>query len=232
MKLITELVEDVEIKQLEEAHSPGKRCWMIEGVFMAASDPKRNIMEINRNKRSYRLDIVEREVNRYRQHYIKENRAWGELNHPTGPTINLDRVSHIIIELRQDGNLFYGKAKILETPCGLIAKSLLEGGGKLAVSSRGVGNLKEANGYYEVQEDFYLATPADIVADPSCSHAFVRGIMEGKDWVYIPGQGWVEEFAEQVKKVQDNTADKQLREDAALEAFRTYMLKLSEAYRV
>ena len=141
----------------------------------------------NRNGRVYKLDVLEREVERYNNDYVKSNRALGELGHPEGPSINLHRVSHKIVELKQDGNNFIGKAKILETPMGLIAKNLLESGVQLGVSTRGMGSLKEVDGVMEVQDDFFLATAADIVADPSAPDAFVQGIMENVDWVWDNG---------------------------------------------
>lgn len=232
MKLITEIVEDVNVQQIEESTRPGRKVWVIEGVFMAASDPDRNILEINRNKRSYPKRIVEREVARYINTFIKENRALGELGHPPGPAINLDRAAIAIKEMRQDGHLFYGKAQLLDTPCGMIAQKLLEAGVRLAVSSRGVGNLVERNGYYEVQDDFFLATPADLVADPSCPHAFVNGIMEGKDWVYVEGQGWTDHFIDQTRKQIAETVNKEDREKLMLESFQRYMSALSNGFRL
>lgn len=226
MKLITEQVHDVKFL-VEENKETGKKNYVIEGVFMVAEEP-------NRNGRYYPKHILQRECLRYNRDYIQQNRAWGELNHPNGPTINLDRVSHMITSLVEDGNYFIGKAKILqETPMGKIAHSLLEAGGQLAVSTRGVGNLKEGrDGKWEVQEDFFLATPADIVADPSAPKAFVRGIMEGADWIYIDGQGWIAEFADRTKKRIDNSARGEDRERVMVEAFQAYLKKLSESIRV
>lgn len=226
MKLITEQVEDVKVLQ-EENTSTGKKSYVIEGVFMVAEEP-------NRNGRYYPKHILQRECMRYNRDYIRENRAWGELNHPNGPTINLDRVSHMIVSLVEDGNYFIGRAKVLdETPMGKIAHALLEAGGRLAVSTRGVGNLKEGrDGKWEVQEDFFLATPADIVADPSAPKAFVRGIMEGADWIYIDGQGWIAQFAEQTKRAVDNSRRGEDRNKVMVEAFEAYLKKLSECIRV
>lgn len=177
MKLFTELVEDVQYI-VEEKN--GKKDLFITGPFMQAEQK-------NRNGRIYKLDILEREVKRYNDEYVKSNRALGELGHPNGPSINLDRVSHKIVELKQDGNNFIGKAKILETPMGNIAKNLLESGVQLGVSTRGMGSLKEIDGVMQVQDDFYLATAADIVADPSAPDAFVQGIMENVEWVWDNG---------------------------------------------
>jgi Prohead core protein serine protease len=177
MKLFTELVEDVQYL-VEEKN--GKRDLFITGPFMQAEQQ-------NRNGRIYKLPILEREVKRYTDEYINTNRALGELGHPNGPSINLDRVCIKIVELKQDGNNFIGKAKVLGTPMGDIAKNLLESGVQLGVSTRGMGSLKEVNGIMEVQDDFFLATAADVVADPSAPDAFVQGIMEGVEWVWDNG---------------------------------------------
>lgn len=179
MKLITEMVEDVEY--ITEDNSAGGKSLFIKGPFLQTEQP-------NRNRRQYPFGIMEREVKRYMAEKIDKKGAFGELGHPEGPTINLDRVSHIITELYQDGNDFIGKAKIMETPMGNIAKSIMEGGGRLGVSSRGMGSLKESrNGISIVGDDFHLATAADIVADPSAPDAYVDGIMEGRDWVWNNG---------------------------------------------
>ena len=178
MKLITEQIEEIEI--LQESSADGKKYLYIKGPFLQAEIA-------NRNGRWYSKDIMEREVKRYSDQYIKQGRALGELGHPDGPTVNLDRVSHKIIELVPEGNNFIGKAKILDTPMGNIAKNLLGEGGKLGVSSRGIGSLEERNGVKFVKDDFMLATAADIVADPSAPDAFVQGIMEGKEWVWNNG---------------------------------------------
>jgi len=178
MKLITEEINKVEFI-VEESN--GKRSMFIEGVFLQTEQP-------NRNNRVYKRSIMEREVARYTEKYIANGRALGELGHPDGPTVNLDRVSHNIISLRQEGNNFIGKAKLLETPMGKIAKNLIDEGVTLGVSSRGIGSLSETRqGYKLVGEDFMLATAADIVADPSAPDAFVQGIMEGKEWVFVNG---------------------------------------------
>ena len=177
MKLITEAIEDIQI--LEEEKN-GRKTLHIEGVFLQA-DLK------NRNGRVYPFPVLEREVNRYNEQYVSAGRALGELGHPDGPTVNLDRVSHKITSLKAEGTNFIGKAQILDTPMGNIAKSLLGSGVKLGVSSRGMGSIEEKNGANYVRDDFMLATAADIVADPSAPDAFVNGIMEGKEWVWENG---------------------------------------------
>ena len=177
MKLITESIEDIQI--LEE-ESNGRKNLYIEGVFLQG-DIK------NRNGRVYPFGVLEREVGRYNEQYVNVGRALGELGHPDGPTVNLDRVSHKIVSLKAEGSNFVGKAQILNTPMGNIAKSLLESGVKLGVSSRGMGSIEEKNGANYVRDDFMLATAADIVADPSAPDAFVNGIMEGKEWVWENG---------------------------------------------
>jgi len=214
MKLIVETVE--EVKYLVEENN-GQKSHFIEGVFMQ-SERK------NRNGRVYPKSIMEREVNRYNDEYIKEKRAFGELGHPDSPSINLDRVSHMIVSLQEDGNNFIGKAKILGTPYGNIVKNLIDEGAKLGVSSRGMGSLKPANGYQLVQDDYYLATAADIVADPSAPDAFVRGIMENKEWVYVNGvlcEMEVEQMQKEIKKAKQ----KQL-EEVKLRQFANFISKL------
>lgn len=179
MKLITEITETVEY--ISEAKEAGGKDYFIRGPFMQA-----NIK--NRNGRVYPAEVLDKEVNRYVTENVHKNRAYGELGHPTSPTINLDRVSHMIKELTRDGDNFIGKAKIMtETPMGQIVKNLMDEGASLGVSSRGMGSLKNKNGAAEVQNDFYLATAADIVADPSAPDAFVEGIMEGKEWIWDNG---------------------------------------------
>ena len=170
MKLIKEINETISYI-VEEAD--GKKCLHIEGPFLVAE-------KVNKNGRKYLKETMAKEVRRYTEEYVNKNRAFGELGHPDTPSINLDRVSHMTINLREDGNQWIGKAKILETPMGKIAQNLIEGGAQLGVSSRGMGSLKNVNGINIVQDDFYLATAADIVADPSAPGAFVQGIMEGK----------------------------------------------------
>ena len=174
MKLIAE--EIVEVNFLTEDNG-GKTSHFIEGVFLQGEIK-------NRNGRMYPIDTLQREVDTYNESYVSKGRALGELGHPDGPQINLDRVSHKIVSLRQEGNNFIGKAKILETPMGKIAKNLLDEGVKLGVSSRGLGSIERRGDMNVVKDDFMLATAADIVADPSAPDAFVEGIMEGKDWVW------------------------------------------------
>jgi hypothetical protein len=179
MKLIREEIEKIEV--ITESIG-GKKQMYIQGVFLQSE-------MVNRNGRMYPFQIMEREVKRYNNDYVKKGRALGELGHPDGPTVNLDRVSHKITELKQDGNNFVGKAQLLSTPMGKIAESLLKDGVTLGVSSRGIGSLRDniKGGYKEVGEDFMLATAADIVADPSAPDAFISGIMEGKEWVWDGG---------------------------------------------
>ena len=178
VKLFSEAVENVEF--ITEAKENGGKNYKIRGIFMQA-DVK------NRNGRVYPLDILEKEVTKYNKNFIKENRAFGELGHPEGPTVNLERVSHMITELHPDGKNFIGEAKIMDTPMGKIVKNLMDEGAKLGVSSRGMGSLDSKNGANYVRDDFYLAPAADIVADPSAPNAFVEGIMEGKEWVWNNG---------------------------------------------
>ena len=177
VKLISEAVENVEF--ITEEKKGGKN-YKIRGIFMQA-DVK------NRNGRVYPLDILTKEVTKYNKNFIQQNRAFGELGHPDGPTVNLERVSHMITSLTPDGKNFIGEAKIMETPMGKIVKNLMDEGAKLGVSSRGMGSLNQKNGASYVRDDFYLATAADIVADPSAPNAFVEGIMEGKEWVWNNG---------------------------------------------
>jgi len=177
MKLIRETVE--EVKYLTEEDN-GVKTLFIEGPFLVADTQ-------NKNGRIYERKILEKEVARYMKEYVDAKRAFGELGHPETPTINLDRVSHLITNLKQQGSTWIGKAKILETPMGKIARSLIDGGARLGVSSRGMGSLENRNGINYVQPDYYLATAADIVADPSAPGAFVQGIMEGKEWIWDNG---------------------------------------------
>jgi len=177
MKLITETIEDVQILTEER---DGKKLLYIEGVFLQGAIK-------NRNGRMYPFEVLDREVERYNEEYVRTKRALGELGHPDGPTINLDRVSHRITSLRSEGNNFIGKAQILDTPMGNIAKSLLGEGVQLGVSSRGMGSIEKREDVAVVRDDFMLTTAADIVADPSAPDAFVNGIMEGKEWVWDNG---------------------------------------------
>ena len=178
VKLFSESVEEVEY--ITEAKEDGSKSYKIRGIFMQA-DIK------NRNGRVYPMEILENEVGKYNKNFIKEKRAFGELGHPEGPTVNLERVSHMITSLTPDGKNFIGEAKIMDTPMGKIVKNLMDEGAKLGVSSRGMGSLESKGGANYVRDDFYLATAADIVADPSAPNAFVEGIMEGKEWVWNNG---------------------------------------------
>lgn len=214
MKLIKELVESVNYLTEEK---DGKKTLYIEGPFLVAETK-------NKNNRIYKEDVMRKEVHRYTEEYINKNRAFGELGHPDTPSINLDRVSHLNVGLRQEGNVWIGKAKILETPMGNIARSLIEGGAQLGVSSRGMGSLKTIDGVNVVQGDFYLATAADIVADPSAPGAFVQGIMEGKEWMLVDGV-WTEMQHEQAIK-QIRQASRQEIEAVSLQIFENFLKKL------
>ena len=178
VKLIAEAVEEVEY--ITEEKEGGGKNYKIRGIFMQA-DIK------NRNGRIYPMEVLDEEVKNYNKKFIQQNRAFGELGHPDGPTVNLERVSHMITSLKPDGKNFIGEAKIMDTPMGKIVKNLMDEGAKLGVSSRGMGSLKQKGGANVVSDDFYLATAADIVADPSAPNAFVEGIMEGKEWVWNNG---------------------------------------------
>ena len=180
MRLIAEELSEVEFITEELVEGSGNKSYKIRGVFMQ-SDVK------NRNGRIYPQQILAKEVAKYNKNFIKEKRAFGELGHPDGPTVNLERVSHLITDLYPDGKNFIGEAKIMSTPMGEIVKNLMDEGAKLGVSSRGMGSLESRGGTNYVKDDFYLATAADIVADPSAPNAFVEGIMEGKEWVWNNG---------------------------------------------
>lgn len=214
MKLIKELTETVSYLT-EDAN--GKKNLFIEGPFLV-SEVK------NKNGRLYEKNTMMKEVSRYTENYINKNRAFGELGHPDSPTINLDRVSHMITSLREDGNHWIGRAKILDTPMGNIAKNLIEGGAQLGVSSRGMGSLKLINGVNVVQPDFYLATAADIVADPSAPGAFVQGIMEGKEWMLVDGT-WTEVHIEESRKMIQKASRKQI-EEVSIQIFENFIKKL------
>jgi hypothetical protein len=215
MKLICEVNE--EVRYLEE-EKDGKKGLFIEGIFMQG-DIK------NRNGRVYPKEVLAKEVKRYNKEYIDKKRAYGELGHPQGPTINLERVSHMITQLQQDGSNFVGKAKIMtETPYGQIVQSLIKEGAQLGVSSRGMGSLKQKNGANEVQNDFYLATAADIVADPSAPNAFVNGVMESKEWVWDNGIIREADVADMQKDIK--TASKSELEDVKLKVFEDFLSKL------
>ena len=214
MKLIRETVEQVQYITEEKN---GVKSLYIQGPFLVAEQK-------NKNGRIYEARILAKEAARYTEEYISKNRAFGELGHPDTPSINLDRVSHLIVDLHQEGNNFIGKAKILETPMGKIAKSLMEGGATLGVSSRGMGSLKNVGGVNYVQDDFYLATAADIVADPSAPGAFVQGIMEGKEWVWDNGivkEMDVNAYYNQIK----NARQKQI-DEVSLKIFENFLSKL------
>ena len=214
MKLITEINESIEYI-VEEKN--GKKSMHINGVFMMGETK-------NRNGRVYPHDILMKEVNRYNTEYVDKNRAFGELGHPEGPTINLERVSHMIKELKPDGNNIIGKAKIMDTPYGNIVKNLIDEGAKLGVSSRGMGSLEERGGTNYVKDDFYLATAADIVADPSAPDAFVEGIMEGKEWVWDNGvikEAIISNMKRNIVKAPSKNLD-----ETKLRAFNSFLSKL------
>lgn len=216
MKLITEMNEGVRI--LTEASENGKKSLFIEGPFLVYDKP-------NRNNRMYSKQIMEREVNRYVNEYVKTHRALGELGHPDTPTLNLERVSHMITSLTDNGECYIGKAKILETPYGQIVKNFIDSGVQLGVSSRGMGTLApNRNGVNEVQNDFRLATAADIVADPSAPGAFVNGIMENKEWLFVEGR-YVEVDIDNAKRQIKTATSKEL-EQVAIKLFENFISKL------
>jgi hypothetical protein len=217
--LIKEIVE--EVQYITEANENGEKNYFIEGIIMQG-DIK------NRNGRIYPSNILQREMNRYNENYVVKNRAFGELGHPQGPTINLDRVSHLFTELKADGSNVVGKAKITKTPMGDVVRGLIDSGAQLGISSRGMGSVKpNKQGIMEVQNDFMLATAGDIVADPSAPDAFVKGIMEGVEWVYdVASSSWVaantfDRIEEEVKKNY-----KQIDEAAALKVFERFLNSL------
>ena len=214
MKLIKEIHETVNYL-VEDAN--GNKSLHIEGPFLVAEKK-------NRNGRLYEAHTLRKEVDRYTEEYINKHRAFGELGHPETPSINLDRVSHMITSLKEDGNVWIGKAKILDTPMGLIARSLIEGGAQLGVSSRGMGSLKNVNGVNVVQPDFYLATAADIVADPSAPGAFVQGIMEGKEWMLVNGVWTEQDHSQAIQQIRK--ASRQEIEEVSLHIFENFMKKL------
>jgi len=216
MKLISE--EAIEVNFVTEEDDNKKKNYFIEGIFMQ-SETK------NRNGRVYPKVILQKEVKRYTEKFINTKRAFGELGHPDGPTVNLERVSHMITELVEDGDNFLGRAKIMDTPYGKIVKNLIDEGAKLGVSSRGMGSLKPVqDGLQEVQSDFYLATAADIVADPSAPDAFVSGIMEGKEWVWDNGLLKEKEIVEYQKQIERATEIS--RNKVRIEAFENFITKL------
>ena len=213
MLLITEVNEDV---QLVCEETDGKKNYSIKGIFMQAE-------KVNRNGRRYGRDTLFGETNRYIDKYVKGSRALGELGHPEGPTVNLERVSHIIKDLRYEGNDVYGEAKILDTPYGKIVQNLIDGGAKLGVSSRGMGSIKNVGGVNEVQKDFMLSA-VDIVADPSAPDAFVDGIMEGKEWIYDDGIFKERQIENYRRRIQEATR-KELEEEK-LEVFKNFIQNL------
>ena len=215
MKLFCDINEDIQI--LTEEATPGKKNYYIEGVMLQA-DIK------NRNNREYPMEVLEPEVKRYSDTFVKQKRAFVELGHPEGPVINLERVSHMITDLRREGKNFIGRAKIMDTPYGKIVQNLIDEGAKLGVSSRGMGTLEQKEGRSFVKNDFQLATAADIVADPSAPDAFVRGIMEGKEWVWNNGiivERKVEEMKQEVKK-----ASRRDLEEAKIRVFERFLRNL------
>lgn len=225
MKLITELNESLEVIT-ESNEETGKKSYFIEGIFMQG-DIK------NRNGRIYPSETLEKEMSRYQKEFIETKRALGELGHPDGPTINGDRVSHLITGMKREGNDFYGKAKILSTPMGEIVKTLLDEGVKIGVSTRGLGSVREKNGVMEVQNDFHLST-VDIVTDPSAPNAFVNGIMENREYYYdIASASWrpqevaqvIEEIAEEVEK-KVNRVVRKIDEETAARMFQTFVRSL------
>lgn len=218
MRLIKEITEEVQYTSVLNEET-GKRSHFIEGIFLQSN-------MANRNGRMYPKETMQKEVLRYTKENIDKKRAYGELGHPDGPNVNLDRVSHMIVGLKEDGDNYIGRAKILDTPMGRIVKSLIEEGASLGVSSRGLGSLKEKNGINEVQEDFMLATAADIVADPSAPDAYVRGIMENKEWVYINGV-YQEKDINEAKKLIASVSSRKLAE-TKLQIFETFLNKLSK----
>ncbi len=219
MKLICEQVQDV--KYITETAENGQKNMFITGVFMVSE-------EKNKNGRIYPRGVMEAEVKRYVEEAVQKNRAYGELGHPQGPAINLDRVSHIIKDLRMEGNLVIGKAQITNTPMGNIARGLIESGANLGASSRALGSLKEnKDGIMEVQDDFRLATAADIVADPSAPGAFVKGIMEGVEYFYDNTKGtWIQERIEPMRESMRKLSVKELNEKK-LQYFETFLAGLA-----
>ena len=215
MKLITEVNEGVEI--VVEAAENGEKKYFIEGTFLQGDIT-------NRNKRRYPFEMLKAKVNDYIKEFVTQKRAFGELGHPEGPTINLERVSHMITELHSDGKNFSGKAKIMDTPYGKIVKNLIDEGAKLGVSSRGIGSIEEKNGVNIVKDDFRLSTAADIVADPSAPDAFVRGVMEGREWVYENGllkEKEIEEIRREISRASSRKLD-----EACMKAFTRFITKL------
>ena len=212
MKLITEQNNDIEVLTEEK---DGKKSTYIKGVFLQTEIT-------NRNGRMYKFDTMNREVTKYNEEFVNRGRALGELGHPEGPTLNLDRVSHKIVELYPEGTNFIGKAKLMETPMGKIAKSLLDEGVQLGVSSRGLGSIKKEGSCSVVSDDFILSTAADIVADPSAPDAFVEGIYEGREWVTVDGKV-KERTIEEIKAAIDNAPNPQELQERKISAFATFL---------
>ena len=212
MKLITEQNNDIEVLTEEK---DGKKSTYIKGVFLQTEIT-------NRNGRMYKFDTMNREVTKYNEEFVNRGRALGELGHPEGPTLNLDRVSHKIVELYPEGTNFIGKAKLMETPMGKIAKSLLDEGVQLGVSSRGLGSIKKEGSCSVVADDFILSTAADIVADPSAPDAFVEGIYEGREWITVDGKV-KERTIEEIKAAIDNAPNPQELQERKLSAFATFL---------
>jgi hypothetical protein len=216
MKLITEINEQINV--ITEDVETGGKNFYIEGIFMQAEQK-------NRNGRIYPMEVLAKEADRYIAEYVNRNRAYGELGHPDGPTINLERVSHMIKELKQSGNDFVGKAKIMDTPYGNIVKNLMNEGATLGVSTRGMGSLEErSDGTRVVKDDFYLATAADIVADPSAPNAFVRGILEQREWVWDNGIIKEVQISEYKKTIQKSS--KKNLEENMIKTFQHFLSKL------
>ena len=215
LKLISEAVEDLEF--ITENKENGDKSYKIKGIFLQA-DIK------NRNGRVYPMEVLQKEVGKYSKNFIEQKRAFGELGHPDGPTVNLERVSHMITSLKEDGKNFIGEAKIMDTPMGKIVKNLMDEGAKLGVSSRGMGSLNQKGGTNYVRDDFYLATAADIVADPSAPNAFVEGIMEGKEWVWNNGAILESEVADMKKRIDVGKRHKQANIEAL--EFANFLKKL------
>ena len=215
MKLITEISEELEY--ISETTKEGGEQFKIRGIFMQAEQQ-------NRNKRTYPLKVLENEVNRYNKEYVTKNRAFGELGHPDGPTVNLDRVSHMITDLHKEGNDFIGEAKILNTPNGKIVRELISAGATLGVSSRGMGSLTPSRNGSIVGNDYYLSTAGDIVADPSAPNAFVEGIMEGKEWIWDNGvikETEIDKYNKSIRNASANNLD-----ETKLNAFADFISKL------
>jgi len=216
MKLICE-VNEQDVEYITEAKENGQKEYKIKGVFMQGEIK-------NRNGRVYPMQVLDEQVKKYTDNYVNQNRAYGELGHPSGPTINLERVSHMITDLTKEGNNYIGEAKIMDTPYGKIVKNLMDEGAKLGVSSRGMGSLKQNGNSQVVQKDYHLATAADIVADPSAPDAFVEGIMEGKEWVWDNGVLREAQVNEYKKEIQRTTKD--MLEKAKLKMFTDFLSKL------